>query len=69
MNDIDGTEAVARHIGSNPATLRYWRHTGEGPISFKVGRRVLYRKTDVDAWLDAQYAATARGSRPSPVTA
>jgi len=22
------------------ATLRWWRHTGQGPRSFKIGRRV-----------------------------
>jgi hypothetical protein len=25
------------------ATLRYWRHLGTGPRSFRLGRRVLYR--------------------------
>jgi hypothetical protein len=24
------------------ATLRYWRHLGTGPRSFRLGRRVLY---------------------------
>jgi hypothetical protein len=24
------------------ATLRYWRHLGTGPLSFRLGRRVLY---------------------------
>ncbi|MCX2934721.1 helix-turn-helix domain-containing protein [Mycobacterium sp. CVI_P3] len=38
----------------SPDTLRYWRHTGTaGPPSFKLGRRVLYRRSDVDAWLQA----------------
>lgn len=33
-------------------TLRYWRHAGSGgPPSFKLGRRVMYRKTDIEAWL------------------
>ncbi|MDP7735129.1 helix-turn-helix transcriptional regulator [Mycobacterium paragordonae] len=33
-------------------TLRYWRHTGTGgPPSVKLGRRVLYRRTDVETWL------------------
>ena len=26
------------------ATLRYWRHLGTGPRSFRLGRRVLYRR-------------------------
>ena len=33
------------------ATLRYWRHRGTGPRSFRLGRRVLYRRDDVDAWI------------------
>jgi DNA-binding transcriptional MerR regulator len=32
-------------------TVRYWRHIGKGPKSFKVGRRVLYAVEDVEAWL------------------
>lgn len=61
MNENDGTAAVSAYTGLPAATLRYWRHTGEGPVSFKLGRRVLYRKVDVDAWLDEQYAKSARG--------
>lgn len=36
------------------ATLRYWRHLGSGPRSFRLGRRVLYRRDDLQAWVDAQ---------------
>jgi excisionase family DNA binding protein len=35
------------------ATLRYWRHLGTGPASFRLGRRVLYRRDDLHAWIDA----------------
>jgi len=39
------------------ATLRYWRHQGTGPQSFKMGpRRVMYRERDVLDWIDTQYA-------------
>ena len=37
------------------ATLRYWRHQGTGPRSFRLGRRVLYRRDDLHAWIDAQH--------------
>ena len=33
------------------ATLRYWRHLGTGPRSFRMGRSVRYFRTDVFAWL------------------
>lgn len=46
------------------ATLRYWRHMGTGPESFKLGRRVMYRTSDVRAWIEEQYAA-ARAERSS----
>ena len=37
------------------ATLRYWRHLGTGPHSFRLGRRVLYRRDDVDAWIRSRH--------------
>ncbi len=37
------------------ATLRFWRHTGYGPPSAKIGRRVMYRESDVEAWIKAQF--------------
>jgi excisionase family DNA binding protein len=36
------------------ATLRYWRHRNSGPRSFRLGRRVLYRRDDLRAWIDAR---------------
>jgi excisionase family DNA binding protein len=36
------------------ATLRYWRHLGTGPRSFRLGRRVLYRRDDLHNWIDAR---------------
>lgn len=39
------------------ATLRWYRQNRRGPASARVGSRVLYRAEDVDAWIDAQFAA------------
>ena len=36
------------------ATLRYWRHLGTGPRSFRLGRRVVYRRDDLQSWIDAR---------------
>jgi excisionase family DNA binding protein len=41
------------------ATLRWWRHNGTGPRSFKLGRHVMYRHTDIDAWIEQQVADSA----------
>ncbi|NEK87440.1 helix-turn-helix domain-containing protein [Blastococcus saxobsidens] len=47
------TEA-AELLRAPVATLRYWRHLGTGPRSFRLGRRVLYRSDDLHSWIDAQ---------------
>lgn len=33
-------------------TLRFWRQQGRGPEGHKIGRRLLYRESDVQTWLD-----------------
>jgi DNA-binding transcriptional MerR regulator len=48
------TEA-AELVRAPVATLRYWRHLGTGPRSFRLGRRVLYRSDDLRSWIDAQH--------------
>ena len=32
-------------------TLYSWRHRGEGPRGYKMGRHVRYSRASVDAWL------------------
>lgn len=53
MSTYMTTEEVARLCRTSPETVRFWRHVGKGPRSFKVGRRVLYAAADVEAWLAA----------------
>lgn len=45
------TEDLAAEVRRPPSTVRYWRHIGYGPTGFRVGKRVLYRRSEVDAWL------------------
>ena len=48
------TEELAQELRTTPETCRYWRHIGKGPDSFKVGKRVLYDRGDVDDWIAKQ---------------
>lgn len=35
-------------------TLRYWRSAGhDGPTSFRLGRRVVYMRDDVESWIES----------------
>jgi predicted DNA-binding transcriptional regulator AlpA len=56
-DDLLTTAEVALIMRSPVSTLRYWRHLGTGPHSFRLGRRVVYRRADVTAWLHEQAEA------------
>jgi predicted DNA-binding transcriptional regulator AlpA len=48
---------AAERLHTSPETLRYWRHAGTGPKSFKMGRRVCYFESEIDNWLEERAAA------------
>ncbi|TQN43548.1 helix-turn-helix protein [Blastococcus colisei] len=52
--DLLAISEAAALLRAPVATLRYWRHLGTGPRSFRLGRRVLYRRQDLYAWVDAR---------------
>jgi predicted DNA-binding transcriptional regulator AlpA len=52
------TTEAAEFLNTPVATLRWWRHQGTGPKGFKIGaRKVMYKQSDLLAWLDKQYNA------------
>lgn len=50
------TDEVAELLRTPAETVRYWRHVGKGPRSFKLGRRVLYAVEDVQAFIEEAHA-------------
>lgn len=57
-SDILTETDVVAMTGLARGTCAYYRHCGQGPRWFKLGRSVRYRRADVQEWLDQQYAAT-----------
>lgn len=49
------TAELAAELRRSAGTVRQWRYLGVGP-AFIPGGRVLYARSDVDAWLAAQRA-------------
>jgi predicted DNA-binding transcriptional regulator AlpA len=45
------TADVAALTRASESTVRYWRHCGNGPNSFRLGRRVVYRREVVEEWV------------------
>lgn len=52
---------VASAYGFAEETLRYWRARGEGPPAFKLGRRVYYDRSDLNAWIEREKRAQLGG--------
>jgi len=48
------TRQSADYVGLSPSTLNRMRVTGEGPRYAKAGRRVLYERVDLEAWINAR---------------
>ena len=44
-------EELAAELGRNPRTLDRWDVLGMGPPRTLVGRKILYRRASVHAWL------------------
>lgn len=61
-------QEVADMVRVPVATLRYWRHLGTGPRSFRIGRSVRYWRAEVFLWLDNQSAAPQVASQDSAST-
>jgi excisionase family DNA binding protein len=59
MPDYMTTAEVAELLRTSAETVRYWRHVGKGPASFRIGRRVLYVRTDVERFIEEARAAGA----------
>jgi prophage regulatory protein len=55
------TADLVKEYGIPEATWRWWRHRGEGPRSFKLGKTVFYAADDVAEWVESEKTKTAKG--------
>jgi predicted DNA-binding transcriptional regulator AlpA len=55
---------AAKVLGLAPSTLAKLRLSGNGPVYCKLGRRVVYRQRDLEAWLESR---TARNTSDADV--
>jgi predicted DNA-binding transcriptional regulator AlpA len=60
MSELLRTAEISDQTGIPVATLRWWRHRGEGPRSFKLGKTVFYDADDVAAWVESEKVKTAK---------
>lgn len=53
-DDLMLMDEAAKMVRRSVDTLRYWRKFGGGPPSFRLGRRVVYRRRGVQEWIRQQ---------------
>jgi prophage regulatory protein len=52
--ELLGARDLEALTGTKAATWRYWASIGEGPESFKLGKRRVWKKSVVREWLGEQ---------------
>ncbi|WP_310773408.1 helix-turn-helix transcriptional regulator [Mycobacterium sp. Z3061] len=64
MSELLRTRQVHEKYGISEDTLRWWRHRGEGPPSFKLGKKIVVYPADaLEVWISANRAASTRGDQ------
>lgn len=53
MHQALNRREAAEYLGLSASTLAKRAMTGDGPSYVKMGRRVVYLRPSLDAWLDA----------------
>ncbi len=48
------TAQAAAVLRMEPSTLDHWRSEGAGPVFYKIGRRIYYKRADLDAWIESR---------------
>jgi len=51
MSELLTLREAAAFLNVPEATLHYWVHRGTAPKSAKIGRRRMFRRADLDAWI------------------
>lgn len=58
---LDTTHA-AEYVGLSKSTMAKLRLSGDGAKYIKLGRKVAYRRSDLDAWLEANVRTSTSDS-------
>lgn len=55
-SDLMNQKEAAKYLGLTTRTLLYWRQIGTGPKAYKIGSRWLFKKADLDKFIDEDCA-------------
>ena len=55
MTELITTVELSAMLHVPLKSLEHWRYKGAGPRYARIGKRVLYRRSDVEAWLTSAF--------------
>ena len=64
MRDLLDSNGAATYLHLAPQTLAKMRVSGTGPSYYKVGRRILYDRTELDGWLETRRRRSTSDPEP-----
>jgi len=59
-SDLFDTAEIAELLHTSERTIIRWRQQRIGPAWIRAGGKVLYRRCDVDAWLESRKQTPVR---------
>ena len=54
MEELLTVSDVAQLTRSTPSAIYQWRRRGSGPKGLRVGNKVLFRRQDIEEWLESR---------------
>ena len=54
QDELFRSPRAAEYLTLSKQTLETWRTQGRGPKYLKIGRSVVYRRSDLDEWANTQ---------------
>ena len=53
-SNVLSLQQASQYVGVSQAALRTWKRQGKGPAFFRAGKLLKFRRSDLDAWIEAQ---------------
>ena len=63
VDELSTPKELSVYLEIPVATLYAWRYRGQGPRSFRVGKHLRYRRSDVTDWISQQLELAIGPSR------
>jgi predicted DNA-binding transcriptional regulator AlpA len=60
-DDLMTFSEVVERARQPEATMRWLIHKGDGPRHAKIGRRLVFKRSDVDTWIEEAFQRSAGG--------